>query len=156
MHATKALLARALRPGFLALVAFLGLESCACFRPDPPFYPAVQLPSGVIVHDMVVPDSGFGVAVGDTVAIRYELRLADRTLIESSMDTGLPLRFVVGEGNVPRGLDEGILGMRLFGRRHLEVPSALAFGSAGNPPRIPPDADVSFDLELMEHVRPEH
>jgi FKBP-type peptidyl-prolyl cis-trans isomerase len=86
------------------------------------------------------------------VAIRYELRLVDGTLVESSDDTGQPLRFEVGRGSVPRGLEQGVLGMRLFGRRRLSVASELAFGSAGRPPRIPPDAQVVFEVELMEHT----
>lgn len=154
MRCPNSPLLHALRLGFLALAATLGFASCACFRPDPPVYPAVLLPSGIVVRDLVVPDQGRSVAFGDTVALRYELRLKTGALIESSLDTGLPLRFEVGSGAVPRGLEEGVLGMRLFGRRRLEVPSELAFGAAGSPPRIPPDADVTFDLELMEHVPP--
>jgi len=131
----------------LALV----LSSCAWFRPDPPEYDSHRLPSGLVVRDLVVPESGAEVASGDTVAVNYELRLADRSLIESSSTSGRPLRFQVGAGKVPNGLDEGVLGMRLFGRRRLTVPPELGYGSEGRPPRIP-DATLIFDLELMEHV----
>jgi peptidylprolyl isomerase len=136
----------------LALLVPLALTGCAWFRPGPPEYDAVQLDSGLVIRDEVVPESGPAVAPGDVVALNYELRLAgERTPVESSTDMGQPLRFTVGEGKVPAGLEEGVVGMRLFGRRRLDLPSTLAFGSAGRPPRIPPDAAVVFEVELMEH-----
>ena len=128
------------------------LAGCAWFRPHPPEYDSLRLESGLVLRDLVVPDAGAEVTAGDTVAVHYDLRLADRTLIESSTSTGLPLRFEVGAGAVPSGLEQGVLGMRLFGRRRLTVPPALAYGEAGRPPRIPPGATLVFDLELMEHV----
>ena len=126
------------------------LAGCGLFRPGPPEYDAIELPSGLLVRDLVEPDGGEPARAGDTVAVHYELFLADRTLIESSAKSGLPLRFELGSGEVPRGLDEGIVGMRLFGRRRLTVPSLLAFGPEGRPPEIPPHATVVFDVELME------
>ena len=134
------------------LVALALLSSCSWFRPDPPHYDAVELESGLVLRDLVVPEAGPEVAAGDTVAIHYDLRLADRTLVETSKSTGQPLRFSVGEGTVPRGLELGVVGMRLYGRRRLSVPCALAFGADGRPPRIPPDADVTVEVELMEHL----
>jgi FKBP-type peptidyl-prolyl cis-trans isomerase len=137
------------------LVTFLALclcAGCAWLRPAPPEYDAVRLPSGLVVRDLIVPDSGREVADGDEVAVHYTLRLENRTEVESSQDRGQPLRFRVGAGAVPRGLEEGVRGMRLFGRRRLSVPSELAFGSDGRPPRIPPNATVVFEVELMEHT----
>jgi FKBP-type peptidyl-prolyl cis-trans isomerase len=131
-----------------------GLLFCACGAPRPPEYPPVTDPSGLVRRDQLVPDSGVPVEEGDTVAIHYELRLADRTLVESSRERGLPLRFQVGAGAVPRGLEQGVLGMRLFGRRRIEVPAELGYGREGRPPMIPPDARLIIDVELMEHVPP--
>jgi FKBP-type peptidyl-prolyl cis-trans isomerase len=134
----------------LAPVLAALLSSCSWFRPEPPEYDAVEFPSGLVARDLVVPENGAPARVGDTVTVHYELYLADRTRVDSSVEAGAPLRFELGSGDVPRGLDEGIVGMRLFGRRRLTVPSALAFGAEGRPPRIPPDATVIFDVELME------
>jgi len=133
---------------WILATAFLG--GCSWFRPEPPDYDSVALASGLVIRDLVVPENGPEARAGDSVGVHYELFLADRTPIESSLDTGTPLRFELGSGAVPRGLEEGILGMRLFGRRRLTVPSALAFGDAGRPPEIPPGATVLFDVELME------
>jgi len=137
---------------FLVLVLGLALAGCAWFRPGAPEYESVRLADGLIVRDLVVPEAGAEVVRGDAVAVRYDLRLADRSLVESSSSTGLSLRFRVGGGEVPRGLDEGVLGMRLFGRRRLTVPPPLGYGDEGRPPLIPPGATLIFDVELMEHV----
>jgi FKBP-type peptidyl-prolyl cis-trans isomerase len=126
------------------------LAGCSWSRPAPPEYPEIRQPSGLTTRDLVVPSSGPEVAAGDTVGIHFQLRLLDRSLVESSEETGQPLRFQVGAGVVPRGLDEGVIGMRLFGRRRLTLPPTLAFGAEGRPPLIPGDATVVFDVELME------
>lgn len=142
-----------MRPSSLAALALAApLTSCAWFRPRPPEYEPVRSPSGLVVRDLLVPEQGAGVDAGDTVALHYQLWLADRTPLESSRETGLPLRFEVGAGSVPPGLEQGVLGMRLFGRRRLDVPSTLGFGAAGRPPRIPPDAALVFEIEVIEHA----
>ena len=135
------------------LLGALLLTSCSWFRPDEPDYGSVALPSGLVVRDLVVPAEGPEARPGDSVGVHYELFLADGTSIETSRTTGTPLRFELGSGAVPRGLDEGIVGMRPFGRRRLTVPGTLAFGAEGRPPEIPPDATVRFDVELMELER---
>lgn len=137
-------------PTLAPVLAAAFLAGCGLLRPKPPEYDAVEFPSGLVVRDVVVPESGEPARLGDTVAVHYELSLADRTPIESSRATGLPLRFELGSGAVPRGLDEGIVGMRLFGRRLLTVPGPLAFGAEGRTPTIPPNATVLFEVELME------
>ena len=137
-------------PRCLVVLASLVLSGCAWFRPHPPVYDAVDLGAGLVVRDLVVPMEGPGVADGDTVAIHYELRLPDKSLIENSRNTGLPLRFQVGAGKVPRGLEQGVVGMRLYGRRRIIVPPALAYGDEGHPPAIPPGSALTFDVEVME------
>jgi len=134
----------------LPALATAFLAGCGWFRPGPPEYDSIAFPSGLEVRDLAVPEAGEPARLGDMVGVHYELYLADRTRIEASLDTGAPLRFELGAGAVPRGLEEGIVGMRLFGRRRLTVPPALAFGAAGRPPEIPPDTVVVFDVELME------
>lgn len=132
------------------LLAASLLTSCGWFRPEPPDYDSVALPSGLVVRDLVIPESGAEARQGDLVAVHYQLFLTDGTQVESSQSTGTPLRFELGSGVVPRGLEEGIVGMRLYGRRRLIVPGPLAFGDEGRPPTIPPGATVRFDVELME------
>jgi FKBP-type peptidyl-prolyl cis-trans isomerase len=126
--------------------------SVACFfRPEPPEYPSVITDSGLVRQDLVVPEQGPRVVPGDTVAVHFELRLPDGSLVESSHDAGEPLRFQVGSGEVPTGLSEGVEGMKRFGRRLLVVPPHLGYGAVGMPPAIPPGATLTFEVELMEH-----
>jgi FKBP-type peptidyl-prolyl cis-trans isomerase len=137
----------------LAVVVSLQLASCAWFRPSPPDYASVRLGSGVVVRDLVVPDAGEEAAPGDSVAIHYEVRLDDKSLVEASRDGGEPLRFQLGMGLVPEGLEQGLVGMRVFGRRRIVVPPEMAYGDEGRPPAIPPRATLTFDVELMECLR---
>ena len=139
-----------MRP-FLLLAIPLLLASCSLFRAKPPDYHSVRSESGLITRDLVVPEQGELVENGDLVAIHYEMWISGGALVESSQDRGGPVRFEVGAGQVPPGLDEGILGMRRFGRRRIVVPSALGFGPEGRPADIPADATLIFDVELMEH-----
>ncbi len=135
-----------------AIAAIALLPSCAWMRPDPPKHAAAVAASGVSVRDLVIPEQGEPVRSGDTVGIHYDLWLADKTHVESSRQKGPPIRFAVGAGAVPAGLEEGIVGMKLYGKRRIVVPSELGYGAAGRPPQIPPDSTLTFDVELMEHA----
>lgn len=83
-----------------------------------------------------------------TVLVHYRGRLTNGSQFDSSYDRGQPIAFPVG-GVIP-GFSEGILGMREGGKRTLYIPWALGYGVAGNPPVIPPRADLVFDVELIE------
>jgi FKBP-type peptidyl-prolyl cis-trans isomerase len=137
----------------LLLVLVACASSCAWARPKPPEYPAEHLDSGLIVHDLVVPLEGPVARTGDEVSIDYLVRLDDGTVVDSSLETGQMLTFRLGAAQVPAGLEQGVEGMRLFGRRELIVPPHLAYGEAGMEPLIPPDAALRFEVELME-IRP--
>jgi len=133
--------------GFLALVVSF---TCSCFcGPRHPIYAPVLLESGVEVTDIVIPELGPEVVAGDRVLLHYELKLADGSLVDSSFERGQPIEVVVGEGELPAGLEEGLLGMRLFGKRRLVVPAALGYGEEGLEEQVPPNALLYFLLELM-------
>ncbi|WP_229421532.1 FKBP-type peptidyl-prolyl cis-trans isomerase [Massilia aquatica] len=69
---------------------------------------------------------------------------------DSSLSRGAPLEFVLGTGRVIKGWDQGVLGMKVGGKRTLVIPSYLAYGKRGAPGGgIPPDADLIFDVELV-------
>lgn len=132
----------------LALLA-LACASCGLLRPDPPEYPVLERSSGLRVQEKVVPESGPTAASGDRVTVHYEMKLIDGPIVDSSYARGTPVSFVVGAGEVPPGLEQGVVGMRLFGRRKLIVPPELGFGGAGRPPRIPPQARLRIVVELL-------
>lgn len=94
--------------------------------------------------------SGDEVQVGQTAVVHYTGWLADGTKFDSSVDRGQPFPFAVGAGRVIRGWDEGVAGMKVGGKRRLIIPSDLAYGPQGRPPLIPPAAELTFDVELLE------
>jgi len=113
----------------------------------------VGSPSGLLVQDVVV-GSGAEAVAGKTVSVHYTGVLSDGTKFDSSLDRGEPFSFALGAGGVIRGWDEGVVGMKVGGKRVLVIPSELAYGDAGIPgPNgtyfIPPKATLIFQVELL-------
>jgi FKBP-type peptidyl-prolyl cis-trans isomerase FkpA len=90
---------------------------------------------------------------GLMVKVRYACRLENGEVVESSPE-GAPFAFTLGERAVMEGWDTGIPGMRVGGKRTLSVPPNRAYGSAGKPPKIPPDARLICDIELVDVTQP--
>ncbi|MBA3344682.1 MAG: FKBP-type peptidyl-prolyl cis-trans isomerase [Gemmatimonadales bacterium] len=101
-------------------------------------------------YEEVQQGKGAAAAQGQTVAVHYTGWLPNGTKFDSSRDRGDPFLFTLGAGQVIPGWDEGVAGMKVGGRRKLVLPPALAYGAAGAPPVIPPDATLVFDVELLE------
>ncbi len=95
--------------------------------------------------------AGTGAAAqkGQTVSMNYTGWLADGTKFDSSLDRGQPISFVLGAGQLIPGFDEGATGMQVGEQRRLIIPPALAYGAQGRSPVIPPNAELTFDIELM-------
>ncbi|MFO0590153.1 MAG: FKBP-type peptidyl-prolyl cis-trans isomerase [Polyangiaceae bacterium] len=88
---------------------------------------------------------------GHTMLVHYTGRLEDGTVFDSTRNPGRDFfTFKLGEGMVIKGWDQGLLGMRDGEIRKLTVPSHLAYGEAGVPGRIPPNATLTFEIELLE------
>ncbi|MBZ0270144.1 FKBP-type peptidyl-prolyl cis-trans isomerase [bacterium] len=85
---------------------------------------------------------------GSRVKLHYRCWLTDGRLVEDTRAAGGEMELVVDQGDVVAGFDEGLLGMGTGGRRRLIVPSDLAYGATGSPPRIPPYATLIYDLEV--------
>lgn len=118
-----------------------------------PLGPRVELGQGLIVQDIVV-GSGARADPGDALTVNYVGRLTNGTKFDSSFDHGQPFRFTLGSGQVIRGWDLGIPGMREGGRRRLTIPPELAYGDQGAGGVIPPGATLIFDVYLLNATPP--
>src|SRR5215475_2191370 len=86
---------------------------------------------------------------GKKVKVDYTGWLTNGKKFDTSVGTGHPYEFTLGNGEVIKGWDEGVAGMKVGGKRQLKIPPALAYGTRGAPPSIPPNATLVFDVELM-------
>lgn len=100
--------------------------------------------------DLIVGD-GVGIEPGQTVAVQIvAFSASDGKQIDSSWDTGTPLTFVPGAGQLPPGLEKAVEGMKVGGRRQVDIPFAQAFGAAGNSGiGLPPSTDLIMVLDLV-------
>ena len=91
---------------------------------------------------------------GDNVSVHYVGTLIDGTEFDSSRKHGdHTFDFDLGAGRVIKGWDQGVVGMKVGGKRHLKIPPSLAYGARGFPPIIPPSSTLIFDIELLD-VKP--
>jgi FKBP-type peptidyl-prolyl cis-trans isomerase len=104
--------------------------------------------SGLKYEDEVE-GTGKEAKAGNTVDVHYTGRLKDGTKFDSSLDRGQTFSFQLGAGRVIKGWDEGVAGMKEGGKRKLIIPSQLAYGEKGFPGAIPPNAELTFDVELV-------
>ena len=97
----------------------------------------------------VVIGTGREAVSGKVVSVHYRGTLKNGTEFDSSRG-GAPFRFPLGEGVVIEGWDKGVAGMKVGGKRTLEIPPALGYGKEGSPPDIPPNAVLLFEIELLD------
>jgi FKBP-type peptidyl-prolyl cis-trans isomerase len=93
--------------------------------------------------------AGAEAIAGKTVSVHYVGTLTDGSKFDSSRDRSQPFSFRLGAGQVIRGWDQGVAGMKVGGLRKLTIPPDLAYGSKGFPPVIPPGATLIFEVELL-------
>ena len=104
--------------------------------------------SGLMYEDQVA-GNGAEAKAGNTVEVHYTGTFKDGKKFDSSVDRGRPFSFKLGAGQVIKGWDEGVAGMKVGGKRKLTIPSELAYGKNGRS-KIPPDAELTFEVELLK------
>lgn len=107
-------------------------------------------PSGQLKIEDLQVGSGREVKSGDTVTMNYTGTLTDGTKFDSSYDRNQPFTTQIGVGQVIKGWDEGILGMKVGGKRRLTIPADLGYGATGAGDKIPPNSTLIFEVELLE------
>jgi len=128
------------------LAAAALLPACSGAPVRPVFGPADRL----VVRDLRV-GAGMPADSGMVATIHFELRVADSDrIVDSSYDRNQPFSFRIGLGLVIRGLDLGIVGMRVHGLRQLIIPPEMAYGGHGYPPLIPQNATLVMKVELLD------
>jgi len=140
IKALAALVGIALAVGLVAYLSSSGILRWGSGR-------EVTTPSGLKYVDEVV-GKGESPQPGKTVTVHYTGRLEDGTKFDSSVDRGEPFPFVIGQGQVIKGWDEGVMTMKVGGKRKLTIPPDLGYGPNGKG-TIPPNATLKFDVELL-------
>ena len=140
----------------LSLLALFALAACTA---APPAHAGGQIDKLATIDSKV--GTGAEATPGMKVTVQYTGWLYDAsakdkhgTKFDSSRDHGTPFSFVLGAGNVIKGWDQGVVGMRVGGKRTLLIPAALGYGSRGAGGDIPPNASLVFDVELLDVSAP--
>ncbi len=145
---------------FYAVLVLLTLTLCAAAQtgnqkpktdtsaPTKVTGPGVKTDSGLQYWDIRV-GTGQTAKEGSHVRVHYTGWLTNGKKFDSSVDAGTPFDFTIGNGEVIKGWEEGVAGMRVGGKRQLRIPPSLAYGAQGYPGAIPPNATLIFDVQLL-------
>jgi FKBP-type peptidyl-prolyl cis-trans isomerase len=142
--------------GLVAVVGIILLVSACAKKGAQNQANTTAAPAGKLVttasglqYEVLKEGDGAVAKAGQTVAVHYTGWLTNGTKFDSSVDRGQPFQFVLGTGQVIKGWDEGVAGMKVGEKRKLTIPSNLGYGDRGAGNVIPPNATLVFDVELL-------
>ncbi len=133
----------------ITTAALLALSAVSVYAADTKAVKMITTDSGLKYVDGVV-GTGASPTKGKQVKVHYTGTLENGTKFDSSHDRNQPFSFVIGVGQVIRGWDEGVMTMKVGGKRKLIIPAKLGYGARGAGGVIPPNATLLFDVELLE------
>ncbi len=110
--------------------------------------PSEPLPTELTITDVVI-GTGAEAVPGSTVSVNYVGALPDGTVFDASANHGGAFTFPLGAGQVIKGWDQGVAGMKVGGKRHLVIPPGLAYGEQAVGGVIPANATLVFEVELV-------
>lgn len=117
--------------------------------------PEATVPQGIspkkFAYKDIVEGTGPAAKSGDKVTVQYEgIGFDSEKEFDSSWSRNEPFSFTLGGGEVIKGWDQGVEGMKVGGRRELVLPASLAYGAAGSPPSIGPNETLIFVIDLLK------
>jgi FKBP-type peptidyl-prolyl cis-trans isomerase len=140
----------------MALMAFLffgGAFLNLFNQPNPAQVTMQEIPETGVQKEDVIVGQGDLAAAGDTITVNYVGTLPDGKVFDSSYDRRQPLEFTLGVGQVIRGWDEGVMGMRVGGKRRLVIAPDYGYGAQSVGP-IPANSTLIFEVELLNVEKP--
>ena len=108
----------------------------------------IHYDNGLGVQDIVI-GNGQTAESGDTLNAQYVGALENGTVFDNSYDRGQPIEFILGSGQLIKGWELGLIGMKEGGKRRLVIPPELGYGAKGAGKAIPPNATLLFEIELV-------
>jgi peptidylprolyl isomerase len=124
-------------------------------EPPVPANAAADTPPDTVKITTLIEGQGEGAAPGDTVTVHYVGVLADGTEFDQSWSRGQPFPVEnLGQASVIPGWNEGLVGAKIGERRRLEIGANKAYGAAGNPPAIPANAPLAFEIDVVDITKP--
>jgi FKBP-type peptidyl-prolyl cis-trans isomerase len=149
---SSALVALVVFVGYIAYLGFTGTPASLPFAGDGATVATSTLDmTNELQSTDILVGTGAEAVSGKKVTVHYVGTLTDGTKFDASKDHGQPFSFTLGAGQVIKGWDEGVVGMKVGGKRTLVIPGELGYGATGTPDgTIPPNATLKFEIELLK------
>jgi FKBP-type peptidyl-prolyl cis-trans isomerase len=124
-------------------------------EPPVPANAVADTPADAVEVETLIEGQGEGAAAGDTVTVHYVGVLSDGTQFDESWSRGQPFPVEnLGQASVIAGWNEGLVGAKIGERRRLDIGSDKAYGASGNPPTIPANAALAFEIDVVDITTP--